>query len=194
MLRLLLFIVFLALVAPLVLQLPGGNPLGPSIEGQQVVLRTGDLEVHFDRYGPTSETYMLFGGSDAERKNSVANVVLAGLAIRHASHLSQRYPKFHMCSSPGAAQAQQLVENMALVAADGRARSTLRKALARHDRAIAKGGERVCLSISGEQISLRSAKHRDGGFDLTEQMKQGYRQTDFYYVSGASIEDCEPLL
>ncbi len=83
MLRLLLFIAFMALLAPLVLNWPvGGNPLTPSVEGSEIVLQTDDLEVRFERYGPVSETYMLFGGSDGERMNSISNVFVSGLAIR----------------------------------------------------------------------------------------------------------------
>jgi hypothetical protein len=195
MLRLLLFIAFMALLAPLVLDWTGGgNPLAPSIEGREVVLQTDDLAVRFDRYEPVSDTYMLFGGGDGEMTNGISNVFFAGLAIRHASFISERYPKFYMCSSPGAAQAQRLVENMALVAANGSTRKTLKKALVQHESAVASGGERVCLRFRGEQISLRSAKHREGGFDLTRQLVQGYRGTDFYLVSDAEVVSCKPLL
>jgi hypothetical protein len=195
MLRLLIFIALMALLAPLVLNWPGsGNPLAPSVEGREVVIQTDDLEVRFDRYGPVSETYMLFGGTDGEMKNSISNVFVSGLAIRHASFISQRYPKFYMCSSPGAAQAKQLIEDFALVAADGSTRDTLKKALALHDQSLASGGERTCLRFRGEQISLRSAKHREGGFDLTPQLSKGYRQTDFVLVSEAEVTDCKALL
>jgi hypothetical protein len=136
MLRLLLFIVFMALLAPLFLNWPGGgNPLAPSVEGQ-----------------------------------------------------------FYKCSSPGAAQAKQLIEDMALIAADGSTRDTLKKAVALHEDSIASGGDRTCLSFRGEQISLRSAKHREGGFDLTSDIAKGYRKTDFVFVSEAEISDCKALL
>jgi hypothetical protein len=194
MLRLLLFIAFMALLAPLFLNLPGGNPLAPSVEGREIVIQTDDLEVRFERYGPVSEAYMLFGGLDGEMKNAISNVFVSGLAIRHASFIAQRYPKFYRCSSPGAAQAQQLVEDMALIAADGSTRDTLRRAVSAHEEALASGGERTCLSFRGEQISLRSAKHREGGFELTRELAKGYRETDFYFVTSAEISDCKALL
>lgn len=201
MLRLLIFIALMALLAPLVLNWPGGlgwpgggNPLAPSVEGREIVIQTDDLEVRFDRRGAASETYMLFGGTDAELHNSISNVFVSGLAIRHASFIAQRYPKFYMCSSPGAAQAKQFVEDMALIAADGSTRSTLKRAVALHEDSLAKGGDRTCLRFRGEQISLRSAKHREGGFDLTPQFAKGYRQTDFYFVNDAEIADCKALL
>jgi hypothetical protein len=195
MLRLLIFIVFMAILYPLFLNWPGaGNPLAPSVAGREIVIQTDDMEVRFDRYGPVSETYMLFGGTDAEMKNSISNVFLSGLAIRHASFISQRYPKFYMCSSPGASQAKQLIEDMALIAADGSTRNTLKRAVALHEDSIASGGDRTCLSFSGEQISLRAAKHREGGFDLTSEFAKGYRKTDFFFVSDAVITDCKALL
>ena len=70
----------------------------------------------------------------------------------------------------------------------------LKEAVAAHEEAVASGGERTCLRFRGEQISLRSAKHREGGFDLTPQLTKGYRQTDFFFVSGAEISDCKALL
>lgn len=195
MLRLLIFIALMALLAPLVLNWPGGgNPLAPSVEGREIVIQTDDLEVRFERYGPVSETYMLFGGTDGEMKNAISNVFVSGLAIRHASFISQRYPKFYRCSSPGAAQAKQLIESMALVAADGSTRHTLKKAVAVHEESVASGGERTCLGFRGEQISLRSAKHREAGFDLTPQLKKGYHRTDFFFVVDAEIIDCKGLL
>jgi hypothetical protein len=201
MLRLLIFLALMALLAPVVLNWPGGlgwpgggNPLAPSVEGREVVIQTDDLEVRFDRAGPVSETYMLFGGSDAEMHNSISNVFVSGLAIRHASFIAQRYPKFYMCSSPGAAQAKQLIEDMALIAADGSTRNTLKRAVALHADSVASGGDRTCLRFQGEQISLRSAKHREGGFDLTREFAKGYRQTDFFFVNEAEISDCKALL
>jgi len=195
MLRLLLFIAFMAILAPLFLNWPGGgNPLAPSVGGREIAIQTDDLEVRFDRYGAVSETYMLFGGTDAEMKNSISNVFVSGLAIRHASFISQRYPKFYRCSSPGAAQAKKLIENMALIAADGSTRNTLKRAIALHEDSLASGGDRTCLRFRGEQISLRSAKHREGGFDLTRELTKGYRQTDFFFVNDAEIADCKALL
>ena len=195
MLRLLIFIALMAILVPLFFNWPGGgNPLAPSVGGREIVIQTDDLEVRFDRYGAVSETYMLFGGTDGEMKNSISNVFVSGLAIRHASFISQRYPKFYRCSSPGAAQAKQLIENMALIAADGSTRNTLKRAIALHEDSVASGGDRTCLRFRGEQISLRSAKHREGGFDLTPQLAKGYRQTDFFFVNDAEITDCKALL
>jgi hypothetical protein len=196
MLRFLIFLALMALLAPLVLNWPvgGGNPLAPSVQGREVVIQTDDLEVRFERLGPVSETYMLFGGTDGEMMNGISNVFVSGLAIRHAAFISQRYPKFYRCDSPGAAQAKQLVEDMALVAADGPTRSTLQEAVSAHEEALASGGERTCLRFRGEEISLRSARHREAGFDLTPQLKKGYRQTDFVFVVDAEVTDCKGLL
>lgn len=201
MLRLLVFLAVLALLAPLVINWRGGlgwpggaNPLQPSVQGREVVIQTDDLEVRFERYGAVAETYMLFGGTDAEMTNSISNVLVSGLAIRHASFIAQRYPKFYMCSSPGAAQAKQFVEDMALIAADGATRDTLKRAITLFADSLASGGDRTCLRFGGEQISLRSAKHREEGFDLTPEFAKGYRQTDFFFVNDAEIVDCKALL
>jgi hypothetical protein len=199
MLRFVLFLALLAILAPLLidgvsLDALSGNPLDPTVEGSQVLIQTRDLDVRFDRVGELDESYMLFGGVDGELQNSISNVVVSGLAVRHAALIAQRYPDFHKCKSPGAAQAKRLLEPMAWIASDGSTRGTLRKALALHEKSVRSGGERTCLAVSGERLMLGSAKHRSQDFDLTGQLGDGYRGTDFYLVTDAELADCKSLL
>jgi hypothetical protein len=199
MLRFVLFLALLAILAPLVidgvsLDALGGNPLDPTLDGGQLLIHTRDLDVRFDRVGYLDESYMLFGGTDGEMQNSITNIIVSGLAVRHAALIAQRYPDFHKCKSPGAAQAQRLIESMAWIASDGSTRGTLREALALHEKSVRSGGERTCLAVSGERLMLGSAKHRDQNFDLTHQLGNGYRGTDFYLVTNAEISDCKSLL
>jgi hypothetical protein len=199
MLRLILFLALLAILAPLLidggsLDALGGNPLGPTLDGSQLVIQTDDLEARFDRVGTLDESYMLFGGTDGELQNSISNLFVSGLAVRHASLISKRYPDFYKCKSPGAAQAQRMIESMAWIASDGSTRGTLRKALDLHEKSLRSGGERTCLAVSGERLILGSVKHRGQGFDLTHQVGNGFRGTDFYLVTEAELADCKSLL
>lgn len=199
MLRFVLFLALLVILAPLLIEGVSldalrGNPLDPTLDGSQLVVQTEDLEARFDRVGTFDESYMLFGGSDGEMKNSFGNVFVSGLAVRHAALIAQRYPDFYMCKSPGAAQAQRLVEDMAWIASDGSTRGTLRKALALYQKSLRSGGEQTCLAVSGERLMLGSVKHRDQGFDLTHEVGSGLRGTDFYLVTEAELAHCKSLL
>ncbi len=106
------------------------------------------------------DAYMLFGGNASEQGGHFTNVLLSGLAQRHVSFISQRYPDFTQCRSPGAASAKQAIEHLALIGRDGRARSTLLEALRLHEERIQDSGERTCVSLRGQQLHLTSARAR----------------------------------
>ncbi len=194
MARLLIVLAIFAALAPLALEGFGGNPLDPELEGRQVLVHTEDFDVRFDRIGGVSESYMLFGATDGEMRNSFTNVYAAGLAVRHARLIAARYPDFHLCKSPGAKQAQKLTESVAFVAADGATRSTLLEAVTRHEESIQAGGERICLRLDGDRLSLDSIVHRDQAIDMTAEVGGRMTDTDFYFVRDAAIEECRDLL
>ena len=52
--------------------------------------------------GSLHETYMLFGGDAQQHRNSITHVIAAGLPILNARAISDIYPDFYMCKSPGA--------------------------------------------------------------------------------------------
>ena len=80
-------------------------PSGPdlTINGDEVLLATGDLDVRFTKGKSFEDTYMVFGGLQLEHRNAVANVSLAVLSMRDARPIARRYPDFDRCASPGAA-------------------------------------------------------------------------------------------
>ncbi len=194
MVRLLVVLALFAALVPLVLDSFGGNPLDPRLEGRQVLVHADEFDVRFDRIGDLSESYMLFGGTDGEMHNSFTNVYAAGLAMRHARLIAARYPDFHKCKSPGAPKAQKLTESLAFVAADGPTRRTLLKAVELHDESIAKGADRVCISLEGDRLSLDSVVHRAQAIDMTAEITGRMSQTGFYFVRKAEIAECQSLL
>ena len=82
---------------------PGGPDL--TINGDEVLLATGDLDVVFSKGKTFEDTYMVFGGGHLEHRNALANVSIAGLSMRHAKPIARRYPDFDRCASPGAEKA-----------------------------------------------------------------------------------------
>ena len=53
--------------------------VGTTIQGREVILDADQLEVRFSMVGSLRETYMLFGGDEQQRRNSVIHVTAAGL-------------------------------------------------------------------------------------------------------------------
>ena len=136
---------------------------------------------------------MIFGGNDAEQGGHFTNMLLSGIAQRHVSLISQRYSDFTQCRSPGAASAKQAIEHMGLIGRDGRARNTLLEALQLHEERLQDGSERTCVSLRGQRLHLTSARAANADVDLTDAIRNGHTQVDFYLVDEAAIVPCTNL-
>ncbi len=92
--------------------------VGTVLEGSQVLKADGDVETRLIRIGSLDETWMLFGGDTTRRRNQATDVSFAGLPLEHARAIAARHPDFHLCRSPGAADAKRLVQRINVIAAD----------------------------------------------------------------------------
>jgi hypothetical protein len=193
MLRFAILVALLAAAAYVVVNRVESNPLSPELTRREVTVRSRHNEVRFQRGLPLDDAYMIFGGNAAEQSGHFTNVLLSGLARRHVSVLSQRYPDFTQCRSPGAALAKQAIEDMALIARDGRTRNTLLEAVRLYEERLHGGGERTCVSLRGQHLHLSSARARSADVDLTDAVLRGHGQTDFVLVDEATIVPCSEL-
>jgi hypothetical protein len=167
---------------------PGGPDL--TINGDEVLLATGDLDVRFSKGKSFEDTYMVFGGMHLEHRNAVANVSLAGLSVRHARPIYSRYPDFHLCASPGAALAKDKVVSLDMVPADGETLQELTSTIEQFEDNTRNGGDRVCVRLSGSKMKLTSAEIREVGENVTETFKM----SEFYLVDSASRVECQGAL
>ncbi len=92
--------------------------VGTRLEGSSVVRDTSQIETRFARVSSVEDTYVLFGGDAAQRRNQATHASFAGLPLRYAQAIAGRHPDFYMCKSPGAAEAQRLTESVNVVAAE----------------------------------------------------------------------------
>lgn len=191
--RLLVFVLVMAAAYLFVNRLDSSAP-GLREDGRQVVLETAQLEARFSRVGDLSESFMLFGGSVDRATNSLTHATLSGLAMRHARLIHQSYPDFHRCKSPGAAQAQRLVETMSLIGATRSARNGLADAVDLYGERLRSGGEQTCLAISGQHLTLDSVHLKEDGRDLTREVVPAFRGTRFTLAESVELNDCESLL
>jgi len=190
--RLLTIVLFLAAGYWLV------NVIDPSsavrVDGRQVTVRTDDFEARFARLGPISDSYMIFGGTNKQPKNSVMHASVTTLAMRHAELIHQSYPDFHKCSSPGAAQAKRWIDQMNFIGANRSARKGLIEVVDLHDRSLRSGGERVCLKVSGSELALESLHLRADGSDVTRQFEPAFGRMKFYLAEEVELPDCRSYL
>jgi hypothetical protein len=190
--RVLVFIIFATAAYYLVDRIDASS--GPHIQGREVVVETRDMEVRFTRGAAFSEAYMVFGGTNAELRNNVSDALLATLAMRHASLIHQRYPDFHLCKSPGAAQAQRYIESMNFIGTTRSARRAVREAVDVHAERIRSGGERTCISIAGAALSFDSVSLKDDGRDVTGEFGPALQLNPYYLAEEAELVDCASLL
>ena len=190
MVRTAVLLALLGGAAYLVQQCATGNPLRTEIAEREVVVRTDDLEIHLDRGGSVEQTYMVFGGTKVERTNQFSNVTLVTIDIEHAAALRRSYPDFHRCSSPGARSAQRAVKTTHFIAVDGTTRKKLRKVVDLHESRIGKDGDRTCVTVVGDVLSLDSIVLAKSGADISPKGNHPLRKSRYVLARSVEIPDC----
>ncbi|MBW1744521.1 MAG: hypothetical protein JRJ47_14000, partial [Deltaproteobacteria bacterium] len=143
---------------------------GPTITDNEVIVKTGSMDVHFSRVKPFAETYLIFGGAEMKQRDAITKVSLSGLEINTARFIHSRYPDFYACKSPGASLAQKALRQLDIVPADSKVMEDLRKTLADHQASLQQSGKRVCVRLEGEVLKLSSAIIRENNQDVTNEL------------------------
>jgi hypothetical protein len=166
--------------------LAGCSGPAPEVTETEVVLQAGQLDVRFVRGQHFAQTYMLFGGGATSHANAISKVTLFGLPDYAARHIHSQYPDFHKCKSRGAPMAQNQTLQIDVVAANSKIEKRLKKALAMHDKGVSKDGDRVCVRIEGEMLTLRSVVFAELDKDITHELAStGPRE--YFFVTSATI-------
>jgi hypothetical protein len=165
------------------------NPSDVRDDGDMVVVDADQLEGRFHPGGAFSGTFMVFGGLNQRLRNSVLDVYLAGLPIEDARLIHSSYPDFHRCSSPGADSAKRRVQDLSFVARHRGVARTLSRVVDLHEERIRSGGERACVSVSGQRLSLATVKLKEPPMDITAEVAPMFAKTDVYLADDAEIED-----
>jgi len=173
------------------------SPSGPSVKVAEdgIIRDTGQLEAHFQRRGALSGAYMIFGGNiDRKLPNSFSDITLAALSIDDASNIHSRYPDFHKCKSAGASMAQQMTRTLSLVTGSDKAFDALEDSLELHSERLQGSGDRTCVALEGNDISLSSVTLKETGSDISADVVPTFRNTRFFLVEDAQLVDCRRLL
>ena len=161
-----------------------------TIEGDSVTVDAGDYDVKFEALREYQKTYMLFGGSYSKDKSSIHPIWLSGLGIVDAKNISARYPDFHRCESPGAALAQPKTKSLNLIPADKQTLYELRRSIKEYKDNLGEDGDRVCVSLVGKTLLMKSAK-----VPIMQMDKNGKLHPPTYHlISSSKRINCRDLL
>ncbi len=161
-----------------------------TVEGDSVTVDAGDYDVKFEASREYQKTYMLFGGGYSKDKSSINPITLFGLGIADAKNIYARYPDFHRCDSPGAALAQPKVKWLNLIPADKQALNELRESIKKFEDNLGQDGDRVCVSLVGKTLLMKSAK-----VPILQMDKNGKLHPPTYHLIRSSKRiNCRDLL
>ncbi len=161
-----------------------------TIEGDVVTVDVGDYKANFLAFLEFQKTYMIFGGGYYQNKNLINPIVLSGLEMVDAKRIYSRYPDFQRCASPGAALAQPRVKQLNLIPANQQVLDELRASLEESEDQLGNDGDRVCVSLMGKTLDMRSAMVPGHTIDIKDQLP---RQT-FHLIHSSQRVPCKSLL
>jgi len=167
-----------------------GFPEHITVEGDSVTVDAGDYDVRFEPVREYQKTYMLFGGGYSKDKSSINPITLFGLGIVDAKNIYARYPDFHRCDSPGAALAQPKVKWLNLIPADKQALNELRKSIKEFEDNLGQNGDRVCVSLVGRTLHMKSSKVPIMQMDSNGKL----RPPTYHLIHSSKIINCRNLL
>jgi len=166
---------------------------GPTITDNEVIVKTGSMDVHFSRGTLFAQTYLIFGGIEMKQSDAIAKISLSGLELNTARFIHSRYPDFNSCKSPGAPLAQKAIRQVAIVPADSEVMDNLRKTLADHQASLHPSGKRVCVRLVGEVLKLESAIIRANNQDVTNELPLQMLH-EYYFVKSVEMIDAQEAL
>jgi len=155
-----------------------------------VTVDVGDYQANFLAFLEFQKTYMIFGGGYYQNKNLINPIVLSGLGMVDAKRIYARYPDFHRCASPGAAQAQLRVKQLNLIPANQQVLDELRASLEESEDQLGNDGDRVCVTLVGKTLDMRSAMAPGHTIDIKDQLPL---QT-FHLIHSSQRVPCKSLL
>src|SRR5262249_44343623 len=107
----------LVLLGHLALRYVRRNPLGPEVEGRQVVVTSQDYEVRFERSGPVEGTYFVSSAESRDFTDRPVNAVLWVIDAESARGYLRSYPDFHLYGSETGDRLRNVAAPIGIVAA-----------------------------------------------------------------------------
>jgi len=88
-------IIYFLLVGFLISGCSQSSQSSQSLSDEEVIVSTKNNDVHFERVGDFSDTYMVFGGGDFSQTDLISKISISGIPMDKAISIYKRYPDFH---------------------------------------------------------------------------------------------------
>lgn len=170
------------------------NPLGPVVEGSQVVVTTQELELRYRRSGPVAGTYFVSAAETRDFGSEPVNAMLWVIEAEAARGYMHDYPDFHLYGSDSGDRLRNVAAPLAIVAATSATYSDLVRLLEQHEARAASRGERLCVKITGTALSPDSAVSLDSGRDDPGATQRLLGETPVAFADGLELGDCVDTL
>jgi hypothetical protein len=170
------------------------NPLDPVIEGDQVVVESQENKVRFTRNGAVAGSYFVVDAESRDWTTTPVNLWLRVLDVQSAAGYMHTYPDFHLYRSESVERLAGVAMSLQVVAANRETYGELRGLIGDHESRSSEGGERLCVTLSGEALSLASAESLDDETDSTSSVARLTSDTPILFVESADVGDCAERL
>lgn len=188
------FLLAVFVLGNLVVRYVRTNPLDPTLEGTQVVVESQDFRVRFDRNGPVSGTYFVESATSEDWTSQPLNARLMVHGQQTGLEYLRSYPDFHSYGSESDARFASMATPLSLIASGRKAYGDLHALLESHAQRAANNGERLCVTLSGDALSVASAESLEDGHDTTPTVAHGNDGDPVVYVEKLAVVECKELL
>jgi hypothetical protein len=170
------------------------NPLDPQIDdGGDVVVESRDYRVHFDRNGAVAGTYFLSSATNLDWTSHAVNARLQVFGSQAGTDYMREYPDFHLYGSASGQRLADVATPLSLIAANRETYGVLFQLLDRNAQRVSDGGERLCVTLSGEVLSVSAAESLEDGRDATASLGQTSSEPTVY-VDKLDYADCSDVV
>ncbi len=168
------------------------NPLAPRTVDSLIVVESQDYEVTFRRSGDVSGTYFVADVASEDWSPRPVNATLAVFGLQTGTEYTRGFADFHVYGSETSDRLANVATPLSLVAATRPAYGELRELVDDYKRR-ADGGERLCVTLSGEALAIASAESLEDGRDVTTTVLQS-NAAPIVWVDQLEVQDCTDLL
>lgn len=170
------------------------NPLGPVIEGREVVVTTQDFEIRLGLDGPSAGTYLVVAARREDWTNKPHNAVLALVDLDQARDYLRSYPELRRYGGSSTVQLSNMAMNVSVIAANRIAYGDLVRLTEQYAQRSESQGERLCVSVAGEALHVTSGAALDDGTDHTHALERQTEDTPMVFAERVSVQDCAKLI
>jgi len=188
------FVLAVGLLGHLVVRYLRANPLGPVVEGRQVVVTSQAYEVRYDQSGPVAGTYFVSVAESRDLTDRPVNAVLWVIEAGAARDFMRGYPDFHLYGSDSSERLRNVASPLAVVASSSSTYSDLLRLLDLHETRASKRGERLCVSVSGTALTPASAVSLESGGEAPGAAPRLVGEMPVVFANSLEVGDCVKLL